>query len=79
LWYNDGELVFNGWALGGTKMSSVEERLAKVEREIEVLRGQRNTWPIAQVDEKFKGDEILQEVFRLGKEDREMERKKAQE
>jgi len=60
-------------------MANVEERLAKVEREIELLREQRKTWPISQVDEKYKGDEVLEEIFRLGREERDMERKKDQE
>ncbi len=47
-------------------MANVEERLAKVEREIELLRDQRRTWPISQVDEKYKGGEVLEEIFRLG-------------
>ena len=44
-------------------MASVEERLEKVEREFELLREQRKAWPIAQVDEKLKGDEVLKEIF----------------
>ncbi|MDZ4848341.1 MAG: hypothetical protein SGI77_03540 [Pirellulaceae bacterium] len=60
-------------------MANVEERLAKMEREIELLREQRKTWPISQVDEKYKGDEVLEEIFRLGKEEREKERKSIQE
>ena len=60
-------------------MASVEERLEKVEREIELLRKQRKAFPIAQVDEMLKGDEVLKEIFQLGREDREKERKKTQE
>ena len=60
-------------------MANVEERLAKVEREIELLREQHKKWPISQVDEKYKGDEVLEEIFRLGREERDMERKKDQE
>ncbi len=60
-------------------MASVEERLAKVERELELLREQRKKMPIAQIDEKFTDDEVLKEIFRLGKEDRDKERKKDQE
>ena len=54
-------------------------RSEKVEREIELLRKQRKAFPIAQVDEMLKGDEVLKEIFQLGKEDREKERKKTQE
>ena len=50
-------------------MSTVEERLAKVEREIELLREKQRRWPIAQMDEKYKGDPVLQEIFRLATED----------
>ena len=57
-------------------MASVEERLQKVEQEIELLREQRKKWPIGQVNENFKDDEILKEIFRLGKEVREQETKK---
>ncbi len=60
-------------------MASVEERLAKVEREIERLQAIRATnkaWPIAQIDEKYRGDEVLEEIFRLGKEERDADRKK---
>lgn len=60
-------------------MASVEERLARVERELELLREQHKKLPIAQIDEKFTDDEILKEIFRMGKEDRERERKKDQE
>jgi len=58
---------------------NVEEQLAKIEREIELLREKRKTWPISQVDEKYKGDEVLEEIFRLAKEDRDKERKREQE
>ena len=34
-------------------MANVEERLAKVEREIELLRERRKTWPISQIEEKL--------------------------
>lgn len=60
-------------------MANVEERLAKVEREIEMLRANRTartTWPIAQIDEKYRDDEVLEEIFRLGKEERDAEGKK---
>ena len=57
-------------------MASVEERLAKVEREIALLRDQHKIWPIAQVNERFRDDDVLKEIFRLGKEERERERKK---
>ena len=60
-------------------MANVEERLAKVEREIELLREQRKTWPISQVDEKYKGDEVLEEIFRLGREQCDNDRKRDQE
>jgi hypothetical protein len=54
-------------------MSSVEERLAKVEREVEQLLVRQNLWPIAEIDEKFKGDPVLQEIFRLAKDERDKE------
>lgn len=50
-------------------MATVEERLAKVEREVELLRAKQQKWPIGEMDEKFKGDPILQEIFRLASED----------
>ncbi len=63
-------------------MSSLEERLAKVERAIEMLRANRiasKSWPIAQIDEKYRDDEVLEEIFRLGKEERDAEEKKESE
>lgn len=50
-------------------MSSVEERLAKVERELELLRTQQKRLPIAEIDRRFKDDPILAEIFRLAQED----------
>lgn len=50
-------------------MSTVEERLAKVEREIELLREKQRKWPIAELDEQLKNDPILVEIFRLAVED----------
>lgn len=51
-------------------MASVEERLAKVEREVEQLLVRQNLWPIAEIDEKYKGDPVMEEIFRLAKEER---------
>jgi hypothetical protein len=51
-------------------MANVEERLAKVEREIEQLLVREKKWPIAVIDEKYKGDPVLIEIFRLAKEER---------
>ena len=56
-------------------MASVEERLAKVEREVEQLLVQQKRWPIAEIDGKFKGDPVLQEIFRLAQEERDKEKK----
>ncbi len=50
-------------------MPTLEERLAKVERELESLREKQRKWPIADLDEKLKGDPILEEIFRLATED----------
>ncbi len=47
------------------QMSTVEERLAKVERELELLRAQQTKWPIAEVDIGLQGDPTLTEIFRL--------------
>jgi hypothetical protein len=55
------------------KMAGVEERLTVVEREVEKLKIKQNVWPIAQIDEKLKGDAILSEVFRLANEERRSE------
>jgi hypothetical protein len=51
-------------------MASVEERLAKIERDVEKLLSQQKRWPIAEIDRKFQGDPVLQEIFRLAKEER---------
>jgi hypothetical protein len=62
-------------------MSSVEDRLAKIEREIEELKKRRNPsksncdWPLGG-DDRFKDDADLKEIFRLGKESRDQEPKK---
>ena len=50
-------------------MSTVEERLAKVEREIKLLREKQRKWPIAELDEQLKNDPILIDIFRLAVED----------
>ncbi len=60
-------------------MASVEERLAKVEREVEQLLVQQKRWPIAEIDGKFKGDPVLQEIFRLAQEERNNEERLAKE
>jgi hypothetical protein len=56
-------------------MSTVEERLAKIERELEELRKRhlqekgRWDWLISS-DDRFKDDADLKEIFRLGREAR---------
>ncbi|XZE22319.1 hypothetical protein SH449x_002241 [Pirellulaceae bacterium SH449] len=63
-------------------MATVEERLAKVEREIELLRKNRSidkNWPIAQIDDRFRDDEVLNEIFELAKAERDADRKQNSE
>jgi hypothetical protein len=56
-------------------MSTVEERLAKIERELEELRKRQATdkgrwnWLVSG-DDRFKDDADLKEIFRLGREAR---------
>jgi hypothetical protein len=65
-------------------MASVEERLARIERELEVIKADKqeltfkNGWAF-RVDQKYKGDPELKEIFRLGKELRDAERTEEQE
>lgn len=58
-------------------MSSVEERLSKVERDIEEIKKRQSknglNW-LLPANDKFKDDEELKEIFRLGKELRDQER-----
>ena len=59
-------------------MSSVEERLAKIEREIEMLKKSKDSpkkkdnW-ISSIVGTFKGDSDFKEIVRMGKEQRDAE------
>jgi len=59
-------------------MSSVEERLAKIEREIEMLKKshdsprKKDNW-ISSIVGTFKGDSDFKEIVRMGKEQRDAE------
>jgi len=59
-------------------MSTVEERLAKVERDLEAIKRDKLAansklgW-LEKVRGKFKGDPDFEEIVRLGKEPREKE------
>jgi len=59
-------------------MSSVEERLAKIEREIEMLKKSKDSsrkkdnW-ISSIVGTFKGDSGFKEIVRMGKEQRDAE------
>lgn len=60
-------------------MASVEERLAKIEKELAELKTLRtkdnpNTNWVFSNDDRLKGDPDLKEIFRLGKELRDNER-----
>ena len=58
---------------------SIEERIAKVEREIERLKDQskdskdKSTW-ISDISGSFKDDKEFDEVLRLGSEERQADR-----
>ncbi len=58
---------------------SIEERIAKVEREIQRLKDQSNgskdksNW-ISDISGSFKDDEEFDEVLRLGREERQADR-----
>ena len=59
-------------------MSNVEERLAKIERELELLKRanrppeKKENW-IAEITGTFKNDPDFREIVRLGKEQRDAE------
>jgi hypothetical protein len=60
-------------------MSSVEERLARIERELNSLRNERlqkarrKSW-VFDPNDHFRGDADLKEIFRLAQEIRDQER-----
>ena len=59
-------------------MTTIEERLAKLEREIEELKrligSEKNKNWLSQLSGSCAGDEVMEEIFRLGKEWRDAER-----
>ena len=72
-----GKGIRNAYNDGAQTMSeTIESRLAKVERELKILKGKvsqdKSNW-IAEITGSFKGDADFEEIVRLGKEMRDTE------